>query len=99
MKEKRKELKLSIDHPALVLFDNFKAQCTSDLLTVLDNNNINVILIPANCTDRSQPLYISINKAVKDFYAVNFKHGFLSKWKVNYQVKQPKLPLIFGLVL
>ena len=29
---KRKELKLSLDHPTLLIFDNFKAQCTSDLL-------------------------------------------------------------------
>jgi len=30
--EKRKELKLSIDHPALLIFDNFKAQTTSSIL-------------------------------------------------------------------
>ena len=79
VKEKRKELKLCVDYPALVLFDNFKAQCTPTLLKILDSNNINVILIPANCTDRLQPLDISVNKAVKDFYAVNFKSGLLSK--------------------
>ena len=37
---KRKELKLSLDHPALLIFDNFKAQCTSDLLQTHDENNI-----------------------------------------------------------
>jgi len=31
--EKRKELKLSADYPALVLFDTFKGQCSDDYLT------------------------------------------------------------------
>ena len=68
---------LAVDHPAVVIFDNFKAQCTSELLTILDENNINVILIPANCTDRLQPLDISVNKAVKN--TVNFKSDLQSK--------------------
>ena len=54
--EKRKDLKLLNDYPALVIFDNFKAQCTSSLHTLLDNHNTNVTLIPPNCTDRLQPL-------------------------------------------
>ena len=49
---KRQDLKLADNHPALLLFDNFKAQCTQELLTMLDNNFIYVILIPPNCTDR-----------------------------------------------
>ena len=64
---KRRDLKLADNHPALVLFDNFKAQCTQELLTILDNNFIDVVLIPPNCTDRLQPLDISVNKPVKDY--------------------------------
>ena len=40
------------DYPALSLFDNFKAQCTEDILKLLDTMNINVV---------------SINKAAKEF--------------------------------
>ena len=65
VKEKRTNLNLADDYPALVLFDNFKAQCTPKLLTLLDQNNINVVLIPPNCTDPLQPLDISVNKPVK----------------------------------
>ena len=39
---KRKTLGLAGDYPALVLFNNFKAQHTTDILTMLDQNNINV---------------------------------------------------------
>ena len=33
VQKKREELTLSVDYPALVLFDNFKGQCTTELLT------------------------------------------------------------------
>ena len=64
--EKRKNLKLANDYPALVTYDNFKGQCTPDILTLLDVRNINIVLIPPNCTDRLQLLDLSVNKAVKD---------------------------------
>jgi len=65
----RQNLKLGVDYPALLLFDNFKAQGTQELLTLLDDNFINVLLIPLNCTDRLQPMDISVNKPAKDFFA------------------------------
>ena len=76
VQKKRQELKLSCDYPALVLFDNFKGQCTTNILTTLDNNNINVLLIPANCTDCLQPLDISINKPVKEFLRGRFQEWY-----------------------
>ena len=42
--KKREDLKLVKNHPALLIFDNFKAQCTKDLLTFLDDKNIHVVL-------------------------------------------------------
>ena len=72
LQEKRKQLKLSPSYPALVLFDNFKGQCTEQLLMFLDSNDINVILIPPNCTDRLQPLDVSVNKPVKEFLHQKF---------------------------
>ena len=68
IQEKKKALKLSNEHPALLIFDNFKVQCTSSLLNLLDSHNVNVALIPPNCTDRLQPLDLSVNKTVKDFF-------------------------------
>ena len=40
----------SDDQGSLLIFDNFKAQITSSILTLLDNHYVNVVLIPANCT-------------------------------------------------
>ena len=69
---KRKELKLAPTHRALVLFDNFKGQCTEEMFKLLDSNDINVIMIPPNCTDRLQPLVVSVNKSVKEFLRQKF---------------------------
>ena len=63
----RQKLDLSPTHRALLIFDNFKGKCTEVLLKLLDAENINVVLIPAKCTDRLQPLDLSINKAAKEF--------------------------------
>ena len=72
-KKKREELKLASGYPALLTFDNFKAQCTPGILTLLDQNNINVVLVPANCTDRLQPLDLSVNRSVKAFLRNQFQ--------------------------
>ena len=66
MNVKRQELKLAEDYPALVLFDVFKGQTTPTIEKLLQENNISFVLIPPNCTDKLQPLDISINKPMKD---------------------------------
>ena len=76
IEEKRSELKLSNDQPALPIFDNFKTQCTSSILRLLDRHNVNVVLIPPNCTDRLQPLDLSVNKAAKDFLHRKFREWY-----------------------
>ena len=74
----KEDLQLPDEQGALLIFDNFKAQCMSTILTLLDSHNINVALIPANCTDRLQPLDLSINKPAKDFLRKQFK-GWYAK--------------------
>jgi len=61
VKQERKALKLHHDHCALALFDVFKGQCTSTVLKIPEDNNILFVTIPSNCTDRLQPLDLSIN--------------------------------------
>ena len=72
VKKKREELKLPSDQRALVLFDKFKGQCTNSILELLEENNISIVMVPANCTDRLQPLDVSVNKAAKNFLRGQF---------------------------
>ena len=56
VKRKRLELKLSADHSALTIFDVFKGQMTEEVFSMLEENNIHVVKVLANCTDRLQTL-------------------------------------------
>ncbi len=64
---KRTELKLPPDYPALVIFYTVTAQGTEAILEALEDNHIHVGMVPANCTDRLQPLVGSVNKPAKEF--------------------------------
>ncbi len=79
VQKKRAELKLSSDQKALVLFDKFKGQCTSSILQLLEDNDISVVMVPANCTDRLQPLDVSVNKAAKNFLRGKFQDWYATQ--------------------
>lgn len=64
--KKRQELKLDKDSPALAIFDCFKGHTTQLVLDHLKSNNIRVVKVPANCTDKLQPMDVPINKPMKD---------------------------------
>ena len=76
VKQKRQDLKLPDDQSCLVIFDRLKAQCTPTVLEVLKDNNILITLVPANCTDRLQPLDVSFNKSVKEFLRGQFHYWY-----------------------
>lgn len=44
-----KELKLEPEHIALVISDKFKGQGMEHLLTCLEENHRNVVMVPTNC--------------------------------------------------
>ena len=54
IKCKQKKCNLSFDQPALAVFDTFKGQQTESVLKLLEENNIPVVSVPVNCTDRLQ---------------------------------------------
>ena len=76
VKNKRKELGKTDDQVALAIFDEFKGQVTQSCSELLTRNNILFVRIPPNCTDRLQPLDISLNKAAKDFMKQQFQEWY-----------------------
>ena len=89
--KQREVLKLSSDHRALVIYDKFKGQCTPAILQLLDENNIDTVYVPANCTDRLQPLDISVNKSAKDFMRDQFQRWYAEQiqQQVSNGVRNP----------
>lgn len=74
-------------------FDEIGRQCTEKLLKLLDTNNITVILIPANCTDRLQPLDLSVNKTAKEFLRKCFQKWYALQVCSQLEGKATKQPI------
>ena len=72
IQKKKDELKLPNSQRALCIIDGFKAQCTREVVKLLDHHGIEIVYVPANCTRESQPLDLSVNKPVKDFIRWKF---------------------------
>ena len=70
----RAKCKLDTTQPALVIFDTFRGQCTEQIFSKLENS-VHVLIIPANCMDRLQPLDLSVNKA-KEFLHTQFSNWY-----------------------
>ena len=62
---KCQELELADTHKALLIMDVFKAHRCKKVLQKLDESNVLVVFVPANCTDQLQPLDLSVNKPLK----------------------------------
>ena len=74
--EQRRKLKVPSTSPAVAIFDNFRGQTTDAILSRLRSHDIVPIQLPANCTDRLQPLDVSVNKPVKDHLKTKFQHWY-----------------------
>ena len=79
MKQVRARLFLSDSHPALAIYDSFKAQFTPRVLNILDTNNIYVVGVPPNCTSHLQPMDLSVNKSLKDSLRRSFQNWYASQ--------------------
>ena len=88
VRQKRKKLGLPDEQTCLVIFDRLKAQFTATVFEVLEENHILVALVPANCTDKLQPLDVSINKSVKEFLRDQFHLWYASE--VSKQLQRNK---------
>ena len=95
VREKRKELKLAADYPALLIFNKFTGQGTHNLFRLLEDNHIYFVMVPANCTDRLQPMDISVNKPAKVFYDSNFRSGTPVRSVSNLVKRKGCLQLIY----
>ena len=80
IKKTKSEMKLKQDQCALLIFDKFKGQVTEKMFALLEDNHVNIAVVPANCTDHLQPLDVSVNKPVKSFLRKQFQEWYA--WKI-----------------
>jgi len=69
----------------LAIFDGFKGQTTDKINSLLAANNIVAIQLPPNCTDKLQPLDLSVNKPVKDGMKAKFQQWYADEVKRQLQ--------------
>ena len=77
----RSDLGCTEDQPALALFDRFRGQLTEAITKLLESNNIHCVLIPANCTDKLQPLDLTVNRSAKAFLQKEFQNWYAGELK------------------
>ena len=79
MNEKRRHLGLDPKHTGLVILDEFKGQTTEKVLKLLSANDLMYVIVPPNCTDRLQPLDVSVNRAAKQFLRTKFENWYVDQ--------------------
>ena len=72
MKTVREKLDSYPNRTAMVIFDIFKGQTTAAVYNLLEENSIIYVIIPNGCTDKLQPLDVSVNKSVKSYLRDKF---------------------------
>ena len=75
----RSSQNLSKSQIALCIFDVFRAQMGEEFLDFLYENDIKVVYVPAFCTDRLQPLDVSVQKAVHNHFRQSFEDWYVDE--------------------
>ena len=88
LRQKRQELKLPHGQPAVLIFDNFKAQCTELRAVKIFRFKQDRCGSSPNCTDCLQPLDVSVNKAAKEFLHKKF-HEWYAKQPIAAKSQDP----------
>ena len=77
--KKKQELGLPDNHHGLIIYDEFRGQITLDVVSKLRQHHFDIVLVPPNCTDRLQPLDVSVNKPAKDFLKEKFREWYATQ--------------------
>lgn len=86
----RVQQKLPASQAALVIYDHFKGQITNSVFKCLEQHNILAVMVPAKCTDRLQPMDLSVNKSIKDKLRMEFQLWYAGEIRQQKESNQPQ---------
>lgn len=78
------DLDLPLKQKSLCIFDVFRAQISDEIMDFLKEKSIIPVMVPANCTDKLQPMDLSIQKPAKDV----IKKKQFQEWYTNLILNQ-----------
>ena len=55
------------------------------IIDLLQQNNVDIVFVPANCTDLLQPLKVCVNKAAKNFMRDQFQRWYAEQIQQQVQ--------------
>ena len=87
--KKRQELGLNNDHKALIIFDVFTGQMTTEVREVIEAHNLIVVNVPANMTKYYQVLDLTVNKYAKAFTRKKFNEWYSKEIKRQLDAGKP----------
>jgi len=69
---------------ALCVFDIFKAHQAEEVCDLLQKHNIQIVYVPASCTDKLQPLDLSVNAAFKQLMKCCFEDLYADEVAIQF---------------
>lgn len=76
------DLDLPLKQKSLCIFDVFRAQISDEIMDFLKEKSIIPVMVPANWTDKLQPMDLSIQKPAKDFIKKTIS-GMVHKFNIK----------------
>lgn len=96
VKKTRINLGVAPTQPTLAIFDHFKGQRTKSITDTSERNNIHSVLVPASCTDKLQPMDVSVNRAAKAFLEHQFQDWCANQVLMNMRAEEELMPVNFS---
>ena len=76
MEDTKRSKSYPLEQHASTIMDTFRGQDNDALKKLCAENNCDVVIVPHNPTNKSQPLDLSVNKAAKSFIQSKYNDWF-----------------------
>ena len=93
MEDTKRSKSYLLEQHASIIMDTFRGQDNDTLKKLCAENNCDVVIVPHNPTNKSQPLDLSVNKAAKSLIQSKYNDWFVDWY--NHVIKE-KVMIVGG---